>query len=160
MTGEAFEGPLKGKYLDVWPVRMTTVQAARVEIPDIEIYFSAYFSTWFWINQKWYRRFITPRKLMIPPVFYLSMRHKIDPRLPRQTQGLGVIVGKRARFYPMQAIKDKIEDDWLGRTLLVQKNKLDHVPYAVWKDSGEQPMQLLTRWYGFSFTYPNCKIWK
>jgi hypothetical protein len=27
----------------------------------------------------------------------------------------------------------------------------------VWSD-GEVPMQLLSRWYGFAFTYPGCRI--
>jgi len=139
---------------------MTTVRAALIETPDAEVYFSAYFSLMWWINQRWYPRFIKTEKLMIPPPFYLSMGHSIDPRLPRQTQGLGVIVGKAARDYPVKSIpKDGIEDNWRGRTLCVKLNELDGVPYAKWKDTGERPMQLLARWYGFSFTYPGCEIW-
>lgn len=69
ITGEAFDGPLIGGQLDVWPIRMTTAEAALIETPRIEIYFSAYFSLGWWINQKWYPRFIKPAKLMIPPRF-------------------------------------------------------------------------------------------
>jgi hypothetical protein len=160
ITGEAFDGPLAGEQLDFWPIRMTTVGTALSELTDIEIYFSTYFSWVWWISQRVYGRFIHRRWLWMPLIFYFSMNRRIDSRLSGQTQGLGVIVGKRARFYPMQGIKDGIEDDWFGRTLLIQKHDLDHVPFAMWKDSGEQPLQLLTRWYGFSFTYPNCEIWE
>lgn len=52
ITGDAFEGPLAGEKLDVWPIRMTTVKASLIETPEIEIYFSAYFSVWWWINQR------------------------------------------------------------------------------------------------------------
>jgi len=159
ITGEAFDGPLAGEKLDVYPIRVTTVEAALTETPDIEIYFSAYFSIWRWINQKWYPRFIWVKKLVLPPIFYLSMSHSIDSRLPRHAQGLGVIVGKYARYYPIKSIpKDGIEDDWHGRVLQVKLNELDGVPYARWKETSEVPMQLLTRWYGFSFTYPDCEI--
>lgn len=160
ITGEAFDGPLEGKKLEVWPVRMTTVRAALAETPEIELYFSAYFSVWWWLNQRWYPRFIKPVKLMIPPPFYLSMGHSIDPRLTRQEQGLGVIVEKHARYYPVKSIpKNGIEDNWNGRILYVKLNELDGVSYARWNDTDERPMQLLTRWYGFSFTYPGCAIW-
>ena len=160
ITGEAFEGLLVGEKLDVYPIRITTVEAALTEIPNVEIYFSAYFSIWWWINRKWYPRFIKAKKLVIPPVFYLSMSHPIDPRLPHQEQGLGVIVGKHARYYPVKSIpRNGIEDNWNGRILYVKLNELDGVPYAIWKNTDERPMQLLTRWYGFSFTYPRCEIW-
>jgi hypothetical protein len=55
--------------------------------------------------------------------------------------------------------KDGLEDHWHGRILRVELNRLDGVPYAYWKGTGECPMQLLTRWYGFAFTYPGCGIW-
>jgi hypothetical protein len=31
---------------------------------------------------------------------------------------------------------------------------------TAWADTGEQPMQLLSRWYGFSFTYAGCEIYE
>lgn len=161
ITGDAFEGPLAGEKLDVWPIRMTTVKASLIETPEIEIYFSAYFSVWWWINQRWYPRFISAERLLIPPPFYLSMGKPIDPRLPRQTQGLGVIMGKHAKYYPVKSIpKEGIKDNWHGRNLHVKLNGHDGVPYAKWQDTGESPMQLLTRWYGFSYTYPGCEIWE
>ncbi len=159
ISGEAFDGPLAGGRLDVWPVRMTTVGAALIETPGIEVYFSTFFSWVAWISRHVYARFIKSR-VWFPPPFHLSMSRSIDPRLPRQTQGLGVIAGKHARYYPVKFIpKDGIEDDWRGRCLQINLDPLDGVPYARWKDTGEPPMQLLTRWYGFSFTYPDCKIW-
>lgn len=160
ITGEAFDGPLAGERLDVWPICMTTVGAALIETPKIEIYFSTYFSFSWWFSQRIYSRFIKKNKLWIPPLFYFSMGKAIDPRLPRQAQGLGVIVGKRAKYYPVNSIPPKgIEDNWRGRSLCLMINDLDNVPFAVWNDTGERPMQLLTRWYGFSFTYPGCGIY-
>jgi len=159
ITGEAFDGPLVGEKLDVWPIRMTTVEAALIEAPDVEVYFSTYFSWVWWIDQRIYSRFIKSW-VWFPPMFYLSLSKPVDPRLPRSAQGLGVIVGKRAKYYPIKSmVGGDIEDRWGKRVLHIKRNELDGVPYATWKDTGERPMQLLTRWYGFSFTYPGCEIW-
>jgi len=38
-------------------------------------------------------------------------------------------------------------------------DKDDHVPYAL-DEQGKIPMQLFTRWYGFSLTYPDCEVYK
>jgi hypothetical protein len=77
------------------------------------------------------------------------------------TQGLGVIVGNKAKYYPMNRIPaDGIWDIWLGRKLRVQRGAIDGVPRASWQDTNEEPLQLLTRWYGFSFTYPRCEIFE
>ena len=88
------------------------------------------------------------------------MQSKPDPRLPELTQGLGVVVEGRAKYYPLSAIPlDGLEDRWLNRTLLVQRSQIDSVPHAFWNDTNKKPMQLLTRWYGFSFAYHDCEIY-
>lgn len=95
--------------------------------------------------------------------FRKSMNSDIDPRLPEGENGLGIMTDDhQAKFYPMSAIPkgSVIEDDWLGRKLIVQRGALDGVPRAKWADGSGRPMQLLTRWYGFSFTYPNCDIYE
>lgn len=160
ITGEAFDGPLQGHKLDVWPISLTTAEAALAEYPDITISLSDYRSFRMWLFRLLHRRKIRARGTL-PLPFFRTMSSKTDPRLPRMTQGLGVIVGKEVRFYPMQTIPDEgIEEVWHGRFLHIQKGEIDRVPYAVWGDSGEKPMQLLTRWYGFSFTYPHCTIYE
>jgi len=158
ITGEGFKGPLAGCQLDAWSIRMTTVQSALEEWPGLEISLSTHRSFRRWLAQKIYPRFLQSRGF-IPPPFFLSMSTPIDPRLDKLTQGLGVVVGKQTRFYPLRAIPaEGVDDDWGGRILHVEKNLLDGVPRARWVDSNEEPFQLLSRWYGFAFTYADCDV--
>lgn len=160
ITGEAFAGPLAGQRLEVWPVRMTTAQAARREHPGLIVHRSQDHGLLPRIAQRLYPRFIYS-PVWLPPPFYASMSREIDPRLPRLAQGLGVIVGSKARYYPMSAIPmEGFDDAWGAGTLHIARGALDGVPLAAWKDTGELPMQLLSRWYGFSFTYPDCEIYE
>ncbi len=160
ITGEALAGPLKGYQLDVFPVHITTVAAALAEHPNIEISLSAYRSLKRKMAQLLYSHFIHGN-VWLPGFFYASMDEPIDRRLDKLTQGLGVIVGKKAKYYPLNQIPlDGIRDPWLGRILRVRRNEISGVPSARWEDSNEEPMQLLSRWYGFSFTYPQCEIYE
>lgn len=90
------------------------------------------------------------------------MSKPIDPRLPKLNQGLGVIVSKRAKYFPMDEMPrdEDISENWDGRAMIISRSKDDGIPRAVWKDTGELPMQLLSRWYGFAFSYPNCGIYE
>lgn len=159
ITGEAFTGPLAGMRLDVWSVQMTTVAAARAAYPSLEVSLSGYRSFQKKLAQWMYPGFIHGR-VLFPWFFYAGLSEPIDPRLDKLTQGLGVIVGGQAKFYPLGSIAEGgINDDWQGRILQITCGSLDGVPHARWAGMDEQPMQLLTRWYGFSFTYPNCEIY-
>jgi len=160
ITGEAIAGPLAGRQLDVWPFYMTTVAAALVENPNITISLSTYRSFRRNLAQRLYPRFIHG-KVWLPGFFYASMNAPVDPRMDRLTQGLGVIVGNQAKYYPINLIPlNGLRDNWLGRILCVQRGQIDGVPRAHWEDTNEEPMQLLSRWYGFSFTYPQCEIFE
>ena len=160
ITGKASAGPLAGYRVDVWPVHMTNVAAARIEYPAITISFSKVRSPRRWLAQRLYPRFVHD-KVWLPGFFYASMSEPMDPRLDKLTQGLGVIIGKKAKYYPMNRIpSDGIQDNWMNRILRVECGMIDGVPRATWLDTGEQPMQLLSRWYGFSFTYPDCEIYE
>ena len=160
ITGEAIAGPLTGSQLEVWSFHMTTVTAALVELPDITISPSNYRSFRRKLAQRLYPHFIHG-KVWLPDFFYASMNKPVDPRMDKLTQGLGVIVGKEAKYYPMNRIPiNGLQDNWLGRSLYVQCGALDGVPRAHWQDTNEAPMQLLSRWYGFSFTYPGCEIYE
>jgi hypothetical protein len=157
-TGEAFDGPLLGSRLEVWPVAMTTVGAALHAAPQLRLYRSPLRSFQKWLAMRLYPHFIQG-KVWLPPPFLRTMSGPVDPRLDRLTQGLGVVVGGRACFYPLGAIPPQgFEDDWNGRTLRLTLGQIDRVPRAEWQDGDAPPMQLLTRWYGFSFTYPGCRI--
>ena len=160
ITGEAIDGPLKGYQLNIWPVQMTTVQAALNEYPEITISFSTNHSFYKRLAQLLYPKFIHAN-IYLPFFFRWSMQSETDPRLPELTQGLGIILDGQAKYYPLSTIPPNgLEDRWLNRSLRVERNKIDGVPRAIWQDTGEYPMQLLTRWYGFSFTYPGCEIYK
>ena len=159
ITGEAISGPLVGSNLEVWPFHMTTVATALAEHPNITVSQSTYSSFRRNLAQILYPKFIHG-KVWLPGFFYVSMSEPVDPRLDRLTQGLGVIVGNKAKYYPMQRSPlNGLQDHWLGRILSVQRGTIDGVPRAHWQDTNEEPMQLLSRWYGFSFTYPHCEIY-
>ena len=159
ITGEALTGPLAGYQLEVWPVHMTTVAAQR-EYTDITVSLSGYRSLRRKLAQRLYPHFIYG-KVWLPGFFYASMSEPIDPRLNKLAQGLGVVVGKKAKYYPLNRIPAAgIQDRWLGRILYVEREAISGVPRARWQDTNEEPMQLLSRWYGFSFTYPQCEIYE
>jgi len=160
ITGEAIAGPLVGSQLDVWSFHMTTVAAALAEHPEITISPSTHRGFRRKLAQRLYPHFIHG-KVWLPAFFYASMNEPVDPRIDRLIQGLGVIIGTQAKYYPMDLIPlDGFQDNWLGRILCIQRGAIDDVPRAYWQDTNEEPMQLLSRWYGFSFTYPNCEIFE
>ena len=140
--------------------KVRVVRAARWEYPDLIVHASENHGLLACIAQRLYPRFIYS-PVWLPPPFYASMSRQIDPRLPRLTQGFGVIAGGKARYYPISVIPmEGLEDAWGARILHIARGALDGVPQARWKDTGEFPMQLLSRWYGFSFTYPYCEIYE
>ena len=97
----------------------------------------------------------------IPLPFHRLMSKPIDPRLMKLTQELGVIDGKRTKYNPMDRIPkgERITDKLGKRFIIVDRSGLDGIPRAYWKNTSEMPMQLLSRCYGFAFTYPNCEIY-
>jgi hypothetical protein len=92
----------------------------------------------------------------LPPWFRGTMA-PADARLPPMTHGLGVVVGGIQRFYPMARLKEGRTDVLAGRTLRIQIDPEDGMPKATW-DDGSRPMQIFSRWYGFSYTYPDCEL--
>ena len=165
ITGECFEGPLAGQTLDFWPVNMTTVAAERANHPQTILLKSNHWSFMGLLMKISMGRqsLINKEGTSLDRMFRNSMHSAIDPRLPEGEQGLGVMDELNGgKFYPMRAIPKggAIEDQWLGRTLRIERGAIDGVPFARWVDNNQPPMQLLTRWYGFSFTYPNCDIYQ
>ncbi|GMR10518.1 MAG: hypothetical protein BMS9Abin28_1339 [Anaerolineae bacterium] len=156
IAGEAMHGELTGTRLDVWPITMSTVEAALANDPKLTLSRSDAKGLLGQIMGLIHRKIIGSRGFF-PPGFRKTMG-EIDTRLPEFTQGLGVVVDEKARFYVMNEIGDGIQDDWAGRTLSVRRNPIDRVPYAEWED-GSRPFQLFSRWYGFAFTFPGCDIY-
>lgn len=161
ITGEAFEGPLKGEILEAWPTFITTVEVESASHPQTQLYSSSYRSPGMWVMQRLARLTRIGGKGWIPPSFYRSMATPIDSRLPKLTQGLGVLAEGKARYYPLDRLPrdSPTEDSWNGRTLRLEWQE-GGTPLATWRDGGELPMQFLSRWYGFSFSYPECTIYR
>lgn len=159
MTGEGFQGPLQGRELEVWAIRITTVEVALRETPDLALIRSSYRSLVKTFFSLVFRRGIEGRGF-IPPGFGRTMSHDVDPRLDALVNGLGVILGKAGKFYPLGIVEKggSLRDVWQGRPLTIERGAVDGVLFARWEDTLEPPMQLLTRWYGFSFTYPGCEL--
>ena len=160
ITGEAFDGPLAGKVLEAWPILISTSQAELMRDAGLLVLRQSYRWTLkrFWQSVPWYRVFSDRKRF--PPGFRGSISAPVDPRLPTFEQGLGVIVGDSTRFYRFRDIApgSVLQDQWLGRVLNLQKAP-GGARCALWDDNGQVPVQLLTRWYGFSFTYPSCSIY-
>lgn len=155
ITGQAVYGPLAGTQLEAWSLEMTTVAAARRQEPELRILRShqrpifrrvMHFGQWTF-GQTGY----------LPKLFTQTMAPE-DPRLPRMTMGLGVVVDKISRFYPHFAIEQQVSDEWNGQMLQVSLNPIDSVPCATWTD-GTRPLQYFLRWYGFALTFPHCSIY-
>lgn len=161
ITGEAFVGPLTGERLDVWPLRLST---ASIELErDSSLFILRQSDRWtlkrFWQSVPTYRT--TSRRKRFPPGFRRTLSAPVDARLPAFESGLGVINGERARFYPFAALPagTRVRDQWRGRSIELQRSLSGEVS-AQWVETDEPPKQLLTRWYGFSFTYPDCSVYR
>jgi hypothetical protein len=144
---------MAGEKMDMWGVTLTTAGPMMRTEPDLQVLRSSpglirSVAGWF---------FNLPiAKNRLPPVFRQTMS-ETDPRLPEMAMGLGVVHGDTRRFYPMEPIRKGIIDEIAGRKLEIRIGDVDGVPHAVWPD-GSRPIQLFTRWYGFSFTFRGCEI--
>ena len=58
----------------------------------------------------------------------------------------------------MTTARQGLVDDLDGRGLQIAMGP-DGIPTATWRDDGSLPLQLFTRWYGFSYTYPGCEVY-
>ena len=164
ITGECFQGPLAGEWLDFWHVSLTNVAAELTSHPETILLKSDYRSLKSLVMKLVSKRLGYNRKGTILALRFRKSMHKaIDPRLPEGEQGLGLVDGtEQGKFYPVKMIPKggEVIDEWLGHKVRINRNALDGVPFATWLETGEEPMQLLSRWYGFSFTYPDCEIYK
>ena len=163
MTGEAFRGQMAGKKMEIWPILYATVKEELSEFPNTELFYSDHRNPALWI----FRRIFKPllgldSRGFIPPYFFRTMSAPIDPRLPKLTQGLGVIEGNKAKYYPSDQIRpgEEIRENWGKKTLVIYRKEKSASPVARWENNDQIPMQVLSRWYGFAFTYPHCDIYK
>jgi hypothetical protein len=155
ITGEALHGPLKGHRLEAWPIDYTTVGAAR-DRPGLELVRVPIRSVTAFAMRWLHRRKIGTRGFV--PLPFRKTMVRGDDRLPEMTQGVGVLLDKSARFYPVNRLATPVEDHLGNRALNVSLDPHSRVPRARWAD-GSLPMQLFTRWYGFSASFPGCEIY-
>ena len=162
ITGEALHGPLAGTRLDIWPIALTTVEAALAEYESVTLQRSDHRSL-----KKWLLEAGSGRKQSLAhgpgrlPPFFRNTMGQVDDRLPEMTQGLGIFEGQRGVFYPMDRIPPGgLEDLWQGRRILLRKGALDRIPRAIYADDpNSRPMQLLMRWYGFCLSFSEVSIY-
>ncbi len=161
MTGEGLHGPLVGHQLEVWLTENTTVKAALQDYPDILLHQSSDLATeLYWRKDHNAERdsYNIMQEKSALPGFFRDTMIEVDPRLPELTQGLGLFENDQARFYSFDAIPlAGLTDEWQGQPVQIQWGT-SKLPYAIHPITGERPMQLLTRWYGFSLTFPDVEL--
>lgn len=159
-TGECLHGQYEGEKLEISNLFHYTFKRALEEYPDLRLGISnppPYVKIVLSIT----RRFLKSKHNVLPPFFKKTIQ-ETDDRLDEQTMGLGVIIEDCAKFYPLDIIKAKkiIEDSFCDRTILVTYNEEHHFPKCTDPKNNDMPMQLFTRWYGFSLTNKNCEIYE
>jgi hypothetical protein len=154
ITGEAVHGPMAGKRLEMWGIEITTVRDTQERYPGLLLLRSK-LGLGGRIMSFMARNVM---KGMFPPRFRGTMG-LADTRLEEMTMGLGVITHTTKRFYPLEHVREGVEDTIDGRMVRISVDKGTGVPSAVGHD-GIKPIQLFTRWYGFSYTYPHCDIFE
>jgi hypothetical protein len=161
ITGQCVYGKMKGKQMSIIPIIQTTVSMALEKWSNLNVAIS---------KPPFLMRLITPfmkkvhHKAAMPPGFMKTI-DKLDTRLPKMESGLGIITKNTQRFYPLEIIKKnngEIHDNIEGHNIHIVLDKNDRAPIAYYtnsKGNSEKPMQLFSRWYGFSLTFPNCEIY-
>ncbi|QKG83696.1 DUF3179 domain-containing protein [Kroppenstedtia pulmonis] len=157
VSGECLHGSLKGEKLACLPVNHLSVRAALKRWPDLAVAIP---------RQSFFRRYFIQPIMRIfanfgifPPGFRRTM-DKPDTRLPEMTSGLGLYSSQTKRFYPIQMIREngnEWRDELDGREIKITLDS-EGFPHAVYTEGEDVPMQLFTRWYGFSYTFPGCEI--
>ena len=150
ITGEALHGELAGERLSMWGIEQSTVGSLLQSEPDLLLLISKQSRLArliSWLALKW--------KGKLPLGFRFTM-FPSDKRLPEMTIGLGIAEGA-GRFYSLDSIGEGLEDEWQGNSIRVEVDAISGVPSAVFAD-GSRPVQLFSRWYGFSQTFPDCEI--
>lgn len=140
--------------METWHTPITTVAHARRTRPGLRVLDSRPTGTKARLFS-FFTPFAMRGRTALPPLFRRTMG-PVDPRLPEAAHGLGVVEGRAARFYPLEAFAAPRDDVFAGRALRLERAE-DGIPSAAWED-GRRPMQIFMRWYGFAFAYPGCEL--
>ena len=155
ITGEAMFGPRVDQRLETFAIRMMTAAEALALDPGMGLSVSD-----LGFGPKVMGRVagdLYEGRGFFPPGFKSTMG-ALDERLDPMTSGLAVLVGEVCSFYPFERLGRVLVDATAGVEYRVVIPEDGASVYAVTED-GEMPMQLLTRWYGISFSHPGCTIY-
>lgn len=179
ITGECVHGHYKGKSLKIDNLLHTTLESAVEEHREIKIAISKQpihvkiMNVFIKLQQK--------RGKSLMPSFFKKTMEKEDNRLDAMDIGLGIWNENKSKFYKYEDIQEQsgvIIDKFDGKNIMVYLDKTSHMPTCKyitgekynWRDGDieildgeileEMPMQIYTRWYGFSYTFKDCDIYK
>ena len=155
ISGRAVHGRLAGSQLEIWGIGMSSVQAALQDDPELLLHKSQQSFTGRIMSFAAKHNMLREK---LPPGFRRTMG-QADDRLREMEMGLGLIGSDVRKFYPLSAIRSGIEDEIDGKRVKITISAIDGIPSAVF-DDGMRPLQLFTRWYGFSYTFTGCQIYE
>ena len=139
ITGECLHGPLKGRQLELAPLRHMRADQALAQFPEARIARSRLplpFGLIEWVTKLLQK---LGRGRFMPPGFAGSMGAE-DPRRPRLDMGLGVWTDKISRYYPLDRLKANgglIIDRFADSTMLVYLDAVSGTPVPVFVDVGQ-----------------------
>lgn len=168
ITGECILGPLQGRRMQTGPLTHMTAEQADVDNRDMLLAASRpnLFGRWMGRIAELTR---LTRRGFLPPGFRRTMG-QVDARLPEMQIGLGVWTDRVQRFYPIDDIASQPEgvltDSLDSCEIVVRIDRRTRIPSAEFLNRQadptgpvRRPMQLFTRWYGFSLTFAGCEIY-
>ncbi len=136
VTGECLYGPLKGRRLELAPLRHMQVDQALAQYPDARIARSRLplpFGLAVGLMKILVR---LSRGRFLPPRFVGSMGAE-DPRRPRLEMGLGVWTDRISRYYPLDVLKERggvLLDVLDNRKLLIYLDPISGTPTPLFAD--------------------------
>ena len=155
ITGEALFGARVDQSLQTFPIRVMTASEALAADPEMTLSVSE-----LGLGARALTRMagdVYRDGGLLPSAFRGTMG-AVDDRLDPMTSGLAVLVGEVCAFYPFERLGQVLVDRTAGVEYRVVAPEDGANVYAVTAD-GALPMQLLTRWYGISFSHPGCAIY-
>lgn len=159
ITGECVCGHYAGEVLEVGNLLHYTFKSAIEAFPDLKVAVSK-LPFPYNVGIKLFGNRVLKGKGFIPPFFRKTMTKK-DDRLDENDVGLGVVIDGQAKYYGVDQIMtaELLEDNFAGKDLIISFDLESRIPKCTIKNSDILPMQLYTRWYGFSYTYKDCDIY-
>ena len=140
ITGECVHGPLKGRKLELEPLRHMRTDQALAQFPDARIASSRMllpFGLVARIMDIYGQLFGKGR--FLPPMFTRTMGAE-DPRRARMDLGLGVWSDGASRYYPLEILKARggvLFDRFDGREMLIYLDPISGTPTPLFVDVQE-----------------------